>query len=126
MATIKQLSSALNKNELERFRLKDEIERLQTKKDLPKLKKKYEGKYFKYQNAFSSNDNWFIYVYCEEVLDIQEARAQWFELDPYGKWTFEIGQKTFFHLFQQEITQKEFDKAAIEFVAAAQTIMQLK
>lgn len=51
MATIKQLTSALNKNQIERASLQNQLEDLQKKHELPKLKKKYEGKFFKYRNS---------------------------------------------------------------------------
>lgn len=124
--TKKQIESQLKKNNKERIQLLDELDELRRKKELPALKQKYEGKYFKYKNSYDAESNWFIYIYCKKVIDVDQVLTEQFECEPRGEWTFQLDDISGLWILQTEITQKEYDKAAINFISAAQTIMQLK
>lgn len=126
MPTIKQLERLLIKNQKERNALRDQLDDLQNKQLLPVLKKKFEGKYFKYRNSYSSDNRWYLYSYCKSALSTAEFLCETFECDPYGEWSFHTDKKTGVFLFQEEISQKEYDKAAIDFISAAYEIIQLK
>lgn len=44
-----------------------QVEYLTRKKGIPSLRKKYEGKYFKFDNGTSDYNRWWLYVFCRKV-----------------------------------------------------------
>lgn len=126
MPTIKQLERAIDKNYKDRSLLLDKLDNLKLKKLLPGLKKKYEGKYFKYNNGYSKKNRWWVYSYCREVVSEHEAIVDSFEFIPNDEWRFKVRSSEGLHLFQQEITFKEFDKNAVHIVSTAKTLIELK
>lgn len=124
--TIKQLERALRLNDKDRIKLHKELDALREKKALPKLKAQFQGKYFKYDNGYDSSTRWPIYSYCHEVTGEDEAIADMFELDPHEGYRFKYRAAVGLYLFAQIVDQKEYDKAAIKVVSAAQGLIELK
>jgi hypothetical protein len=121
--TIRELKAAIGKNYKAIAALMDRLDELQTKRVLPGLKRKYQGRYFKYDNGYSSENRWPVYSYCREVMSEHRASCVSFENDPMRGWTFDISKETDLFLFQTEITREEFDQAAREMVSFATSIV---
>lgn len=124
--TQKQIESKIAKKYEEVHQLQDKLDNLLNKKELPGLKKKYEGKYFKYDNGYSAEERWLVYSYCSKVISRHEALCEKFEQNTQGEWRFETNAHEGFWLFKEEITEEEYDKASLQLISAASYIRQLK
>lgn len=106
--TIEQLIKEYEIKRKELNKLDEKIDALKLKSELPKLRKQYEGRYFKYANDDCLN-HWFVYSYCEKVIDLREAIIHRFEITPI-ECKFSIGAEPFFFL-QAEIKKSEYESA---------------
>ncbi|GIV43959.1 MAG: hypothetical protein KatS3mg035_1082 [Bacteroidia bacterium] len=87
-------------------------------KELPLLRKKYEGKYWKYDNGVDHEHRWPLYSYCKKVIDLTQGLFDTFESTKTGYEyvnIFKFNQKEFLNLCQKEITKKEYQKALEKF-----------
>jgi len=89
---------------------------------LPELKKKYEGKYWKYDNCYNASDRWWLYSYCKEVKNTYSYSFVSFETTPNGS-EFKINDGGS-HLCQIQITKAEYNRAAKSFLKQANKIVQ--
>lgn len=107
---IKQLEAQEKKQLKELIATRRTISQLKNAKTLPLLKKKYEGKYFKYRNSYGSDEEWWLYTYCIEVLANSSFKVISFQKTSLGK--IEIEEKEGSdYLFAHEITMVEFKQA---------------
>lgn len=97
------------------------IEELELQEQLPALKKQYEGRYFKYQNSYSSERKWWMYVRCVKVVDTRHAVVDYFESADDGD-TFKLGYETGFYLFQVPIRKAEWDRELKKFKKAIEKL----
>lgn len=106
--TIEQLLKEYEIKRKELNKLDEKINALKLKSELPKLRKQYEGRYFRYANDDCLN-HWFVYSYCEKVIDLREAIIHRFETTP-TECKFSISVEPFF-LLQTEIQKTEYESA---------------
>lgn len=119
--TLTSLQKKLKKSEKEVDKLREEIEEKRLVRGLPSLKKKYEGKYFKYLNSYGNGTSWWLYIYCHEVVGLNEMLVTRFQVTP-NECEFKIYSHEFEFLLQQQITKEEYDSAAENFVTACSRI----
>lgn len=105
--TEKTLRASLNQ-------IRDRIEALEDIKALPGLRKKYEGRFFKYTNSTGSGSKWPLYTFCKKVTGRNTAFVDSFETTPYEN-KFKTDTEEYFHLFEKEVSQKEYDDALTDF-----------
>jgi len=93
--------------------IRHQIEEIKEKELLPDLKRKYEGKYWKYNNGYNNEERWWIYSYCIEVKGEHDFCVVTFESSPNGCEfkTHDRGS----YLCQIQITKSEYTKAAKAF-----------
>lgn len=111
MGELEKLKDDLMKVTSKRNRLSEKIQDIEDSKVIPELKIKYEGKFWKYRNSYSSDNQWWLYSYCKKVNGVNSANFQTFQTDSYGKVEFETKTDTGLSLCQQEITKIEFNTA---------------
>lgn len=116
MKNLQELEKELEVKQKEFYILGAKVTTAKLKRDLPKLRKKYQGKYWKYDNGAGPDTRWPIYSYCEKVIGADEALTHSFETSPHDS-TFSIG-KHYFYRFQTEITKAEYDRALKRFKAS--------
>ena len=119
---IKLLRQQCSSKENQLRKLRWKIEEYEENKELPKLKKKYEGKYFKYNNGTTLTDRWWMYCHCKEVNNIHRFVFDTFETTPYQH-EFKLNDEHGTHLCQIKITKKEYDAAAKKFLKLANKII---
>jgi hypothetical protein len=105
--TLKQLQAEHTEIINKSRELREKISALILQKELPKLRKKYEGKFWKYQNSCSGDQKWWLYSYCRKVEDEREAVFDTFESTPYTR-EFKSKDRGFFHLCEKEISKEEY------------------
>ena len=115
MSEIESLEKEVNAKQDQLRKMRNRLDVMKLKRDMPGLRKKYEGRYFKYENG-NGNGHWPIFSYCEKVIDGSMAKVHSFETSRNGKYEFTIGD-TFFFLFQVEIRKSVYDKALKRFKA---------
>lgn len=120
--TIKSLKAALSQNTKERARIQNQIETLEDEKLIPALRKKYEGRVFKYENGYSADVRWPVYVWCHKIKSPHEAIVTTFQLIPNEGWRFSIKSTEGIFMLQTEITSTDYHQAACEILAAANKI----
>lgn len=88
----------------------------------PIFKKKYEGKYFKYDNGYNREQRWTMYTKVVEIKPehIYDTRGNevtscyngWnFQTDTNGQITISCEKNGYAHSLQKEISEKEFNEA---------------
>jgi hypothetical protein len=122
MATVKSLERLLSKNQKERNVLRDQLDELQQQKVLPTLKRKFEGKFFSYDNGFNDKERWLIYCYCHEITSTSWAVVDHFQFVPGEGWRFSIRSQEAHHLLQTEITSIAYHDARNEMFSAINRI----
>jgi hypothetical protein len=91
-------------------------------KHYPIIKKRFEGKFFKYDNGYNHQRRWPMYTFVSEILPeniydtggngITSTFKGWsFQTDDSGRITIEKITHGYVHSLEKEITQSEFDKA---------------
>lgn len=110
MQTIEKLKQRKDSLVKEVGRINDQLQELGTKEAMPGLKKKYEGKYFKYDNGFNRQERWWLYSYCKKVVGIRDAIFDQFETTKDFSKANRFGHNETCGLFlcQQEITKQEY------------------
>ena len=110
METLKQLSAKRKKASKILAIIDCKIDDLKEKKLIPKLKKKYEGKYWKYNNGTSNEERWWLYSFCRTVVSDWRALTDSFEMTTANndERVFIHNKEQSFHLFQTEITKEEY------------------
>lgn len=116
--TIKQLEAEEKKIRKQLREIESQIDKQKLENELPKLRKKYEGKYWKYDNGTDSENRWWLYSYCKKVIDSSKGLFDSFEsikteYDEENR--FQSNQKEYFHLCQTEITKEEYMIALNKF-----------
>ena len=93
--------------------LRQKIEDAEEKLALPKLRKKYEGKFFVYDNGFNQDERWPLYVHCRKVTDQRYGMMDQFESQPInGNGNiFKVNEEISYSHCQKEISQKEYEEA---------------
>lgn len=100
-------------------RVRNDIEDIQLNTELPKLKKKYEGKYFKYDNGTSHTERWWLYVHVKKVLNGNgNMDAFHFQTTNDGRLIAQRESYAGDFLAQKAITKKEYDAAWAKFLKA--------
>jgi len=110
--SIKQLEAEKNKVRKQLQEINNEIEDYNLKKEIPMLKKKYEGKYWKYDNGCSAENRWWLYSFCRKVTGTDQGFFDSFETTNanYRQNNFNYNEEQFFHLCQIEISKEEYLK----------------
>lgn len=99
----------------QRENLEERIEQLKSDKELPGLKKKYEGKYFRYNNGYNATDRWWLYVHVREVKARGHFLVSRFETTTDGKSEFGTMMEYSTSLMQSPITKRQYEKALKNF-----------
>lgn len=116
MKKLTELKTELKKVQNKYTKLRQAVEDVELKLELPNLKKKYEGKFYKYQNSTGTDKKWWLYSYCKKVLNQREAICDRFESSPYEN-EFRNNATEYFYTFEIEITRREYIKALSVFVS---------
>jgi hypothetical protein len=122
------LAAEVRRKEKEFRTLRDKLEKQQMLAALPSLKRKYEGKYFVYDNGYNNEERWPVYVFCKKVVAsnyYDNFIIDSFEISP-KKCEFGIGISNGDFLFQKEITKKKYETALEDFLKAANRLTQSK
>lgn len=111
-----------------RLQLNSDKDRLQKMKDealLPILKKKYGGKYWKYDNGVSKENRWWLYSHCRKVLGEYEGLFDSFESTTANdnENVFKHNFSSTFSLCQVKITKRQYEAALGRFTAKLQKII---
>jgi hypothetical protein len=94
--------------------LRDQLDEKVKEAKLPVLKELHEGKYYKIRNSYgigSSYDDWWIYLYCREVITLNRAMCTWFQDCPDGRIEIQVDKGHYINGLENEITKKEYDLA---------------
>lgn len=118
---VKLLRQKLVSKEKEARKLRWAFEEAENKKLLPGLKKKYEGKYFKYDNGYNSNDRWWLYVHCKGVKSVNKFVVNNFQTTPHS-FEFKLNENSYEHLCQVPITRAEYTRQLKKFLQKASTL----
>lgn len=94
--------------------LRNELYKREWEVELPKLQKKYEGKFFKYENN-DGTEKWFIYTYCKSVKDNNYFLGVSFEQNVIRINKFSINKELGYYLCETEITKIEYGNALFKF-----------
>jgi hypothetical protein len=115
---LQELIEELQMLYLERMELEEQIEAIRDRDELPKLKRRFERKYFKYNNGYNSEDRWWLYSHCKEVKGLRNFIVDKFETDIRGESTFQLSAEEFSTTgFQKQITKREYNTALRKFKA---------
>jgi len=118
-----KLETGYSKLENKLRAIRHKIEDVKNKELLPDLKKKFEGKYWKYDNGSGREQRWWLYSFCKEVKGVYSYTFISFETTPYGN-EFKIDESVGNHLCQKRITKAEYDREARKFLRKANKILQ--
>lgn len=99
----------------QRDSMMERIEQLKSDKELPGLKKKYEGKYFKFNNGYNSQERWWLYVHVREIKSRGHFLVSRFETTTDGKSEFGTQIEYSTSLFQVPITKFQYAVALKKF-----------
>lgn len=119
---LQQLRQAAEKKKSECRKLENRISDLEEKEELPKVKKKYEGKYFKYQNRYNSEAYWWKYYHVLEVQSVNMAIVNTFE-SPTDHYQFRLKDTVYLNILANQITKREYDREAKRFIRTANKII---
>lgn len=109
MDNLQKLKKQYNEAHAKMREASKKIKEIELAQKMPELKKKYEGKYFKYKNSYGKGQNWFIYSYCEKVLNNIDFQGKIFETNLLEESNFKSGcNELRFFMFQTEITKEEY------------------
>jgi hypothetical protein len=83
---------------------------LEEKQELPLLKEQFEGKYFKFENSYGSEEKWNGYYFIKSISGRNEIDAIKFETDINGKTYIKNGDYYSINLIKDdtEISEEEF------------------
>lgn len=133
----KLLSSAMEARKQE---LQKELNKLQIIEEqevinqyYPAIRKKYEGKCFKYQNRYSTDDSWWLYfkvleIKPEDVYDTNgngvtsHFRGWSFQTDIHGMITIEQEKNGYVHSLGKQISEAEFNRAYNKMIEKMNTL----
>lgn len=120
LAFINEKIDARNKKlrvvEREKEKFEDEIL-------LPILKKKYEGKYFIYENGYSKEERWPLYCFVKKVISTRNILADTFQTTTKEN-SFKVNEKTGVWLLEQrEITKSQYIRALKIFIKNANKLI---
>lgn len=119
---IAELEKQLKKVYEDRDSISDQIEKLKSAKELPGLKKKYEGKFFRYNNGYNATNRWWIYVHVVEVKARGHFLIARFETTTDGKSEFGTYKEYSTSLMQSPITKRQYYSALNNFKKQLNTI----
>ncbi len=108
------------------FSIRKKIHAEEDRIRLPKMKRKYEGKYFKFDNGFNNEDRWANYAYCRKVKDRNYGIFDSFESQHGGNdnpHIFHVNQERTYGLCQTRITKGEYEQALWNFL---ENILKMK
>lgn len=60
----------------------NDIDKIELENALPDLKRKYEGKYFVFQDSYSGGNKWNMYIYCKKITGINHFTGIFFQIMP--------------------------------------------
>jgi hypothetical protein len=112
-ASLKQLRERFECLSKDRSAVWEALRELDIKKQIPKLKKAYEGKFWRYKNAYSSTESWWAYSRCKEIVDERKAIFDSFEIMPDQIRICNDKELDYF-MCQEEITSEEYYEKFME------------
>jgi hypothetical protein len=123
----RSLAAEVKRRTRELLVLERKLEKRQMLSELPKLKRKYEGRYFKYDNGYDHETRWYVYVLCKKVLpkDYCQFIIDSFQITP-KDCRFSVGVEEHDFYLQTEITKEEYETALEDFLKAANRLTQSK
>lgn len=95
--------------------IQEKIGKVKSDKELPGLKKKYEGKYFRYNNGYNSTDRWWIYVHVRKVVARGHFEISRFETTTDGKSEFSTQTEYSTSIMESPITKHQYLAALKHF-----------
>lgn len=113
MKNEQQLESEISMKALELSSLRQQLHDMKMEGILPILREKYEGKYFKFNNAIV-DERFFTYYKCQKINSPSEATVSSFEMGG-GECAFSLDRSTFISLLEVEITEEEYKSALADF-----------
>ncbi len=118
----KTLEQQLLEARKEVFRITKELAQIKTKQSLPKLKRKYEGRFWKFQNSYDSDRKWWLYSYCIEVINETTGLFHTFESEIDIN-VFNARIERSYNICQIEISQQEYLNALDAFRQKLSTLI---
>lgn len=91
----------------------DKIERMEL---TPILKKKYEGKYFVFDNGYNKEERWPLYIHVKKVESKFSIIADSFQTTT-REFIFKINDGMTESVLGKRITKKQWDAAAKKFIS---------
>jgi len=92
--------------------VEEKIEAMEEGLHLPGIKKKYEGKYFRYRNAYNSDDTWWLYYRVKKVTSTMNCIVDTFQTDSYGEAKIKLNDRTYISHLEHKITRAQWNSAA--------------
>lgn len=120
MKTLSELRKQTSKAHKVWLSLQNKLDVAEDKVRVPSLKKKYEGKFFKYNNGINHEVKWWLYSFCIKVTDDAEFIIDSFEICEANdnQHIFQtLQQVSHSHLFQTEISSIEYSNELVKFRA---------
>lgn len=121
---IPKLRTIIKKKSDELSVYRERLEQAEFKKLFPELKKKYEGKYFVYDNGYSYKDRWKMYVFCHEVTSTSSGIITSFQIITDCKNDFQVKNTVPLSLCQKEISKKRYDTELNKFLKLVSRLSQ--
>jgi hypothetical protein len=113
---LESLKEEIKKIDDTRAGIRDRIHALEDQVWEPMLKKKYVGKYFKYNNSYGGTDKTWMVYYKVTGVDGVELLVNEFQHDPYELCKFQIQSSVTENLLQKKITKREWDRELKKFL----------
>jgi hypothetical protein len=110
MKTIQELDIQKQKAEKRLRQIKNAIDDLEQAQILPEMRKKYEGKYFKYENRYDSKESWWMYFYVSSVKTRWRVKGIEFQKTCTGEITVSVKDNLCLSLLDIECDKSEFDR----------------
>lgn len=109
MTTLEQAEIDLKAKEKDFYAQRNLVSELISKQELPNVIDRYEGKYFKFRNSYSSPDKgWWLYMYVKKVTGIRYLTAIQVEKDSHGAVKLSIEEHLPISMCEVEITRDEY------------------
>lgn len=114
--TLEELQDQFNKANKKRNAIRNKIDEYKFKNEFPENVKKYEGKYFKYQNGWDGERKWYIFIYVSKVNFDKwykgfKCEGIAFQTDTEGKISIETNDITHLAAEGEQIPKTAFDRA---------------
>jgi hypothetical protein len=120
MPTKEELQAIMDAARLELYKIEEDEIRV--------ANLKYEGKYFKCKNSYSSSTDegeyWWSYFRYDHLLDTRKFSISWFEKDNKGKFSAHFHDEYYYYDGMIEITKEEYNAELTKMLEQIKTELE--